>query len=135
MASSDRVPDNVLKEIEDGSAGSNEYEAQKRRNLLHFKKFLVDVEKVDDEVEELMKNPESFEDYVKKYFMGIRVPETVKDKKTGKLTKTGEMVLPTMGYARNIKASLFVLFTKEYKVSIFIIISHALFNCVLISSA
>ena len=120
MASSGRVPDNVLKEIEDGSAGSNEYEAQKRRNLLHFKKFLVDVEKVDDEVEELMKNPESFEDYVKKYFMGIRVPETVKDKKTGKLTKTGEMVLPTMGYARNIKASLFVLFTKEYKVSIYL---------------
>ena len=120
MASSGRVPDNVLKEIEDGSAGSNEYEAQKRRNLLHFKKFLVDVEKVDDEVEELMKNPESFEGYVKNYFMGIRVAETVKDKKTGKLTKTGEMVLPTMGYARNIKASLFVLFTKEYKVSIYL---------------
>ena len=59
---------------------------------------------------------DTFEIYIKNYFMGIRVPETAKDIKTGKLAKTGEMVLPTMGYARNIKASLFRLFTKEYKV-------------------
>ena len=63
-----------------------------------------------------MKYPDSFETYIKNYFMGVRVPENAKDIKTGKLAKTGEMVLPTMGYARNIKASLFRLFTKEYKV-------------------
>ena len=116
MASSGRVPSNVLKEIEEGSSGSNEYEAQKKRNLQHFRKFLVEVENVNEDVADLMKHPDTFESYIKNYFMGIRVPETVKDIKTGRLAKTGELMLPTMGYARNIKASLFTLFTKEYKV-------------------
>jgi len=47
--------------------GSNEYEAQKKRNLQHFKKFLLDVENVNEEVEELMKQPDT-ESYVMNYF-------------------------------------------------------------------
>ena len=39
MASSGKIPENVLKEIEEGSAGSKEYEAQKKRNLNILRSF------------------------------------------------------------------------------------------------
>ena len=116
MASSERLPDELMEELEAGSAGSKEYMAQKKRNLTNFKKFLTEVENVTDTLEEVMANTETFENYVKNYFFGIKIEETVKNPKTGKLEKTGRRVLPKMGYSKNIKASLFGVFTKEYKV-------------------
>ena len=68
-------------------------------------------------MDELAKDPEKFENLVKNYFFGIQVPEVEKDKKTGKAKKTGKMVLPTMGYAKNIKASLFMVFKTDFKVN------------------
>ena len=116
MASSERLPDELMEELEAGSAGSKEYIAQKKRNVTKFKKFLAEVENVTDTLEEVMANTETFENYVKNYFFGIKIEETVKNPKTGKLEKTGRRVLPKMGYSKNIKASLFGVFTKEYKV-------------------
>ena len=46
----------MLKDIDGVSDESNEYEAQKKR-----KKCMVDVENVNEEVEELMKHPDIFE--------------------------------------------------------------------------
>ena len=41
----------------------------------------------------------------------------IKDTKTaGKLNKTGAMVPPKLGYAKNIKASLLLVFAKYYQV-------------------
>jgi len=73
---------------------------------------------VTDTLEDVMANTEAFENYVKNYFFGIKIEETVKNPKTGKLEKTGRRVLPKMGYSKNIKASLFGVFTKEYKLNL-----------------
>ena len=67
-------------------------------------------------MDEIVKDPDKFKNLVKNYFFGIKVPELEKNKKTGKTTKTGKLVLPTMGYAKNIKASLFMVFKTEFKV-------------------
>ena len=118
MASSLKLPDEIAKDLEEGVvSGNKEYLAQKKRNMDHFKKFLIDVEHIDKPLEEMINDPVAFETYVQNYFFGIRVEETIKDKKTGKLSKTGQMVLPKMGYAKNIKASLFSVFVKDYKVT------------------
>ena len=93
-----------------------EYSRQKKRNLLHFLTYLREVEKVSEPVEEIVKDPKRFENLVKNYFFGIQVPELEKNMKTGKTKKTGRLVLPTMGYAKNIKASLFMVFKTDYKV-------------------
>ena len=87
MASSGKIPENVLKEIEEGSAGSKEYEAQKKRNLKHFKKFLVDVENVNDDLEELMKYPDTVETYIKNYFMALKFQRMLKTLKQGSLRR------------------------------------------------
>ena len=117
MASSLKLPDEIAKDLEEGVvSGNKENLAQKKRNMDHFKKFLIDVEHIDKPLEEMINDPVAFETYVQNYFFGIRVEETIKDKKTGKLSKTGQMVLPKMGYAKNIKASLFSVFVKDYKV-------------------
>ena len=118
MASSLKLPDEIAKDLEEGVvSGNKENLAQKKRNMDHFKKFLIDVEHIDKPLEEMINDPVAFETYVQNYFFGIRVEETIKDKKTGKLSKTGQMVLPKMGYAKNIKASLFSVFVKDYKVT------------------
>ena len=51
--------------------------------------------------------------------MGLRVDEIEVDKMTGKKSKTGKQVYPTIGYMRNIKSTLFGCFNKTYKVGIF----------------
>ena len=116
MASSRKLPAEVQQKIDEGHAGNNEYARQKKRNLQHFQTYLSEIEKVVEPLDELIKDGERFENLVKNYFFGIEVPEIEKNKKTGKLTKTGKMTLPTMGYAKNIKASLFMVFKTEFKV-------------------
>ena len=116
MASSRKLPAEVQKKIDDGPAGNKEYARQKKRNLLHFQTYLSEIELVTEPIPEIVKEPERFENLVKNYFFGIEVAEVEKSKKTGKITKTGKMVLPTMGYAKNIKASLFMVFKTELKV-------------------
>ena len=116
MASSRKLPEEVQQKIDEGAAGNKEYARQKQRNLHHFKTYLEEVEKVTESIDELVKKPEEFESYVKNYFYGIEVAEVEKDKMSGKLTKTGRMVLPSMGYSKNIKASLFMVFKTDFKV-------------------
>ena len=70
---------------------------QKKRNLVNFKQFPENVEGVKDPLENVVDQPEKFENYVKNYLFGITVEENSKDKKTGKLIKTGHRVVPTMG--------------------------------------
>ena len=120
MASSRKLPTEVQQMIDEGSAGNKEYARQKKRNLQHFQTYLSEIEKVAEPLEEIVKNGERFENLVKNYFFGIEVPEIEKNKKTGKLTKTGKMALPTMGYAKNIKASLFMVFKTEFKVIVIV---------------
>ena len=116
MATSKKVTGELRKQIEEEDAGNKEYLRQKQRNLANFKKHIEEVEDCKEPLEEVVKNLEVLESYVKNYFFGIEVAEVVKDAKTGKLNKTGLMVPPKMGYAKNIKASLFGVFTKEYQV-------------------
>ena len=116
MAYSRELPEELQQIIDEGAAGNKEYARQKQRNLHHFKTYLEEVEKVTESIEELVKKPEKFEGFVKKYFYGIEVAEVEKDKKSGKLTKTGRMTLPSMGYSKNIKASLFMVFKTDFKV-------------------
>ena len=80
MVTSEKLPEELMKELE---AGSKEYHAQKKRNLANFIKFVKNAEKVEDPIEEIVTTPETFESYVKNYFYGIKVEEHVKDKKTG----------------------------------------------------
>ena len=122
MANSERVPDDVMKEIADGPAGSKDYLTQKKRVLANFMNFVVDIEKDGRDLVEIVKDKQLFETFVKNYFFGIRVPETKQDKKTGKVSKTGRNVPPKMGYAKNIKAVLFGVFVREFKVSFTIFI-------------
>ena len=120
MATSEKVPAEVMEKIAEGPAGSKEYLAQKKRCLANFSKHLVEIENDNRSIEDLVKVPGVLETYTKNYFFGIRVQEVLKDKMTGKLTKTGRSVLPKMGYSRNIKAVLFGVFTREFKVCFFI---------------
>ena len=118
MSNTEKVSDEVMKDIADGPAGNKDYQAQKKRSLANFKKHLETVEKVNDEISQLITAPEQFESYVKNYFFGIRVKEVTKDKMTGKQKPTGNLVPPTMGYAKNLKAVLFGVFVREFKVCI-----------------
>ena len=129
MANTEKVPDEVMKEIAEGPAGNKEYLAHKKRCLGNFKKHLEEVEKTGEDIENLVENKPQFEIYVKNYFFGIRVKETIQDKLTGKLDRSGRLVPPTMGYAKNIKAVLFGVLTREFKVGVIFIID--LFCCIL----
>ena len=64
---------------------------------------MKDIEKDDSDIAEIVK---------------IRVDGVIQDKKRGKLTKTGLKVPSKMGYAKNIKAVLFGVFTREFKINL-----------------
>ena len=68
MTTSGKLPDEVMRELDEGCPGSKEYLAQKKRNLANFKKFLENVEGVKDSFENVVDQPEKFENDVKNYF-------------------------------------------------------------------
>ena len=117
MANSEKVSEELMAEIADGPSGSKDYLAQKKRAMTNFLKHVRSVEKDENELSDIVKTP-MFEQYVKNYFFGIRVEEVIQDKKTGKKSKTGLKVLPKMGYSKNIKAVLFGVFMREFKVGL-----------------
>ena len=112
--------DAEVEKIEEGNAGNKEYKRQCDRILGHFNKFKCETENDDRSIEDIIKASEvEFEGLVKKFMIGLRVDELEVDKMTGKKSKTGKQVYPTIGYMRNIKSTLFGCFNKKYKVGIF----------------
>ena len=106
-----------VERIEEGNVGNKEYKRQCERILGHLCQFLKDKEKEVRSIEEIIKTSETeFESLVKKFMFGLRVDEVVVDKMTGKKSKTGKQVYPTIGYMKNIKSTLFSCLTKKYQV-------------------
>ena len=67
---------------------------------------------------EVVENKEEFEALVKRFFISLRVDDVEVDKMTGKKTKTGQKVYPTIGYMKNIKCTLFGCLVKQFKVDL-----------------
>ena len=115
MANTEELDRNVLDALSSGPAGSSDYLRQKTRALDRFKSHLSRVEKTD--LDTVILNDEELEKCLKSYFFGIRVPEVIPDEAhPGKSKKTGGLVLPKLGYAKNVKSVLFNVLTKDYKV-------------------
>ena len=106
-----------VERIEEGNAGNKEYKRQGERILGHLSQFFKDKENEERSIEEIIRTSENeFEILVKKFMFGLRVDEVVVDKMTGKKSKTGKLVYPTIGYMKNIKSTLFSCLTKKYQV-------------------
>ena len=105
-----------MKDYESGTAGNKEYNRQVERILDHFVSYLRDKEKDDRPMDQIVEHPEEFELVVKKFFYSLTVEEVEVSRMTGKKTKTGKQIPPTIGYARNIKSTLFKSFTSKFKV-------------------
>ena len=117
------MPQNVVidqvevERIEAGTSGNKEYKRQVERILKHFSTYLTDTEKEERSIEDVYaESSEVCEGLVKRFFYSLRIDEVEVDKKTGKKSKTGRQIPPKLGYAKNIKCTLFKSLTSLYKV-------------------
>ena len=105
-----------LKEFEANAAGNKEYIRQVERIWNHFQTFTREVEKIELDLELIAENTEDFENLVKKFFYSLTVDEVEIDAMSGRKLKTGKTIPPTIGYARNIKSTLFKSIASKLKV-------------------
>ena len=73
MTTSIKVSGELRKTIEEEATGNKEYLRQKQRILATFQKHIEDVKKCEEPLDEVLKNKELFETFVKNYFFGIEV--------------------------------------------------------------
>ena len=115
MATAARIDKELLAQLSDGPSGSPAYLQHKKLCLARFENHLKKNENIDLSL--ALQDDHRLETCLKSYFFGIRVPEVVDDPdKPGKVKKTGLMVPPKAGYAKNVKSVLFGVLAKEYKV-------------------
>ena len=107
-----------VERIEEGGVGSKEYKRQCERILGHFITYRTETEKDNRDMLDVVQNEADFEALVKRFFISVWVDEVVCDKMTGKRSKTGKKVYPTIGYMKNMKCTLFGCFTKQFKVDL-----------------
>ena len=118
MPTNIEVGDGDVEKIEEGNAGNKEYRRQCERILGHFISYKTETEKDDRDLSEIVKNDLEFEALVKRFFISLRVDEVEDDKMTGKKSKTGRKVYPTIGYMRNIKCTLLGCFSKQFMIDL-----------------
>ena len=107
-----------VEKIEAGNAGNKEYKRQCQRILGHFISYKNETEKDDRDLSDIVKNEQEFEALVKRFFISVRVDEVQVDKMTGKKSRTGRKVYPTIGYMKNIKCTLLGCFSKQFQIDL-----------------
>ena len=118
MPTNIEVGEGDVERIEAGNAGNKEYKRQCQRILGHFISYKNETEKDDRDLSEIVKNEQEFEALVKRFFVSVRVDEVQVDKMTGKKTRTGRKVYPTIGYMKNIKCTLLGCFSKQFQIDL-----------------
>jgi hypothetical protein len=118
MPTNIEVSEGDVERIEEGNAGNKEYRRQCQRILGHFIAYKTETEKDDRDLSEIVKNEQEFEALVKRFFISVRVDDVQVDEMTGKRSKTGRKVYPTIGYMKNMKCTLFGSFSKQFQIDL-----------------
>ena len=114
MTSTAKLDRHPLGELAIGPAGSQLYLRQKELAMRKFRNHVTQVELLN--FDKVLKNDKNPEDCLTSYFFGIRVNENeADDENQGKRKQTGNKIPPKLGYAKNIKSTLFNVLLKDYK--------------------